>query len=228
MFISIEAVDGAGKSTQAKLLRERLTDLGYDVVLTREPGGSPGATDIRALLLSGEPDKWSAMTEVLLFTAARRDHVEKTIRPALDAGKIVICDRYLDSTRVYQSARGDDMRGKIDLLHEECVGLMPDMTILIDVDPEFALKRADARNASSSVDEARFEKLGLEFQKKLRSGFLEIADSETAKSKEAAIPPRFEVLDGHGSIGEVARQIEERVMARISLSMENSQTPSLA
>ena len=107
-FISFEGIDGSGKSTQAKLLAKTLGDLGYDVVLTREPGGSVGAEEIRALVLQGDPDRWSAESEILLFTAARRDHMEKTILPALNAGKIVICDRFADSTRMYQGlSRGD-------------------------------------------------------------------------------------------------------------------------
>ncbi|MGA0430244.1 MAG: dTMP kinase, partial [Paracoccaceae bacterium] len=107
-FISFEGIDGSGKSTQAKVLTKTLEDLGHNVVLTREPGGSIGAEEIRRLVLQGDPDRWSAESEILLFTAARRDHLEKTILPALDAGKIVICDRFADSTRMYQGlSRGD-------------------------------------------------------------------------------------------------------------------------
>lgn len=106
LFISFEGIDGSGKSTQARLLAEALQDAGREVVLTREPGGSPGAEEIRALVLQGDPDRWSAETELLLFTAARRDHLERTIRPALAAGKVVICDRFADSTRMYQGQIG--------------------------------------------------------------------------------------------------------------------------
>ena len=108
LFITFEGIDGSGKSTQARLLDSELRRLGRDVVLTREPGGSPGAEQIRSLVLEGEPDRWSAETEILLFTAARRDHLEKVIEPALTAGQIVICDRFADSTRLYQgiSPRG--------------------------------------------------------------------------------------------------------------------------
>ena len=102
-FISFEGIDGSGKSTQARLLAEHLRALGHDVVLTREPGGSAGGEEIRALVLQGDPDRWSAETELLLFTAARRDHMERLILPALSAGKIVICDRFADSTRMYLS-----------------------------------------------------------------------------------------------------------------------------
>ncbi|MEL7093356.1 MAG: dTMP kinase, partial [Pseudomonadota bacterium] len=109
-FISFEGIDGSGKSTQARLLADHLRAKGYDVVLTREPGGSAGAEEIRALVLQGDPDRWSAHTELLLFTAARRDHLERLILPSLAAGKIVICDRFADSTRLYQGLRSGDLR----------------------------------------------------------------------------------------------------------------------
>ena len=109
-FITLEGIDGCGKSTQIALLAERLTARGVDVVRTREPGGAPGAEAIRRLLVEGEPDRWSPETEILLFTAARRDHLEATIRPALEAGRTVISDRFADSTRVYQGAVRGDLR----------------------------------------------------------------------------------------------------------------------
>ena len=144
-FITFEGIDGSGKSTQARLLAERLRADGRDVVLTREPGGSPGAEEIRQLLLTGNPDRWSAETEILLFTAARRDHLEKTIRPALDRGAIVICDRFADSTRVYQGATRGELRGTVDRLHELMIGQDPDLTFVIDMDPRDALERAKLR-----------------------------------------------------------------------------------
>ena len=110
LFISFEGIDGSGKSTQARLLADHLRGEGREVVLTREPGGSPGAEEIRALVLQGDPDRWSAHTEILLFTAARRDHLERTILPALEAGKVVICDRFADSTRMYQGLSRGDLR----------------------------------------------------------------------------------------------------------------------
>lgn len=125
MFISFEGIDGSGKSTQARLLAEALHAAGIDVIHTREPGGSPGAEEIRALVLEGDPDRWSAETEILLFTAARRDHLEKTIRPALASGKVVICDRFADSTRVFQGVTRGDLQDKVNRLHDEMIGVEP-------------------------------------------------------------------------------------------------------
>ena len=170
-FLSFEGIDGCGKSTQAKLLAAHFLAELQDVVRTREPGGSVGAEAIRGLLLTGATDKWSAETELLLFTAARRDHFEKTIEPALVAGKIVICDRFADSTRVYQGATRGDLRSKVDQLHATMIGREPDLTLIIDVDPRVALTRGLARNSG----EDRFEDFGLEFQEKLRAGFLKLA-----------------------------------------------------
>ena len=170
-FISFEGIDGSGKSTQARRLATHLEGQGHDVVLTREPGGSPGAEDIRALVLEGEPDRWSPETELLLFTAARRDHLERTIRPALEAGKIVICDRFADSTRMYQGLRRAGLRALVDQLHDLMIGREPDLTVLIDMDPETGLSRALSRNGG----EERFESFGNDLQAKMRAGFLELA-----------------------------------------------------
>jgi dTMP kinase len=144
-FISFEGIDGSGKSTQARLLADLLRQLGHDVVLTREPGGSPGAEEIRRLLLQGDPDRWSAETEILLFTAARRDHLEETIRPALTRGDIVITDRFADSTRMYQGLSRSDLLSLVDRLHEMMIGVEPDLTVLIDIDPKVGLQRSLAR-----------------------------------------------------------------------------------
>ena len=171
-FLSFEGIDGCGKSTQAKLLAAHFAVELQDVVRTREPGGSIGAEAIRGLLLTGATDKWSPETELLLFTAARRDHFEKTIEPALLAGKMVICDRFADSTRVYQGATRGDLRSKVDQLHATMIGREPDLTLIIDVDPRMALTRGLARNSG----EDRFEDFGLEFQEKLRAGFLKLAE----------------------------------------------------
>ncbi|MGB0507021.1 MAG: dTMP kinase [Pikeienuella sp.] len=176
LFVTIEGIDGAGKSTQARLLADRLRATGRQVVLTREPGGAPGAEEIRALLVEGDPDRWSPTTEMLLFFAARQDHVEKTIRPALDAGAVVICDRFTDSTRAYQAtARPADAgaaRAKIDLIHDQIIQLDPDLTLVFDMDPSQALNRGLARDNGDD----RFEQMGDGFQAKLRDNFQSLVD----------------------------------------------------
>ena len=130
MFLSLEGIDGSGKSTQATRLADTLRAAGHDVVQTREPGGAPGAEEIRRLLVEGDPERWSPETETLLFNAARRDHLERTIRPSLEAGKIVITDRFADSTRVYQGATRGDLRGFADAIHKAAIGVEPDLTLL--------------------------------------------------------------------------------------------------
>lgn len=181
-FISFEGIDGSGKSTQARRLAETLRAAGHDVVLTREPGGSPGAEDIRRLVLEGATDRWSAETEILLFTAARRDHLEKTITPALDRGATVITDRFADSTRIFQGITRGDLTATVDQLHQLMIGREPDLTLLIDIDPAEGLRRATARAGT----EMRFEDMGLAFQTKARAGFLALA----------ARHDRFRVIDG--------------------------------
>ena len=172
LFISLEGIDGSGKSTQAKWLAAWLRDQGRDPVLTREPGGAPGAEAIRRLLVEGDPDRWSPETEILLFTAARRDHLERTIRPALAAGRDVITDRFADSTRVYQGATRGDLRGLVDDIHARVIGIEPDLTLILDIDPEVALARGLARRSG----EDRFEDFGLGFQRKLHDGFRALAN----------------------------------------------------
>ena len=193
-FLTFEGIDGSGKSTQSVLLEEGLRTAGHDVIRTREPGGSPGAEEIRRLLVEGDPERWSPETEILLFTAARRDHLEKTILPALDAGRIVICDRFADSTRVYQGATRGDLGETVDALHQRMIGRDPDVTFLIDVDPAHALTRGLARGTG----EDRFEDMGLPFQESLREGFLRLARNE---------PDRFRVIDGMRSVEDVARDV---------------------
>ena len=183
LFLTFEGIDGSGKSTQARRLAEHLCGLGHDIVLTREPGGSPGAEEIRRLVLEGDPDRWSAETEILLFTAARRDHLERTILPALAAGKVVICDRFADSTRMYQGLSRGDLRALVDQLHQLMIGREPDLTMLIDMDPDVGLSRAKARQGT----EERFEDFGPELQHKMRAGFLSLAQE---------FPDRFRVVDG--------------------------------
>jgi dTMP kinase len=204
VFISFEGIDGSGKSTQARLLAEALRQAGRDTLLTREPGGSPGAEEIRALVLQGDPDRWSAETEILLFTAARRDHLERTIRPALAAGKAVICDRFADSTRMYQGLRSGDLRAVVDRLHDLMIGVEPDLTLLIDMDPRAGLARAKERKGI----EERFEDFGEGLQAAMREGFLALA---------ASCPDRIAVIDGGRDMAEVARDVRRLVAERLGL-----------
>ena len=171
LFISLEGIDGAGKSTQSRLLAAHLRGLGRDVIETREPGGAAGAEDIRKLLVEGDPDRWSPETEILLFSAARRDHLERTIAPALARGGVVICDRFADSTRVYQGAARGDLRALVDDIHARVIGVEPDLTLILDMDPAVALARGLARQSG----EDRFEDMGLAFQERLRAGFQALA-----------------------------------------------------
>ena len=203
-FLSFEGIDGSGKSTQARLLRDHLQATGREVVLTREPGGSPGAEEIRALVLQGDPDRWSAETELLLFTAARRDHMERLILPALEEGKIVICDRFADSTRLYQGLSRGDLRATVDTLHDLMIGREPDLTILIDMDPEVGLARAKGRKGS----EERFEDMGLAMQQRMRSGFLDLAK---------AAPNRFRVIDGNRAMEDVQADVQDAVADSVQL-----------
>ena len=170
-FISFEGIDGSGKSTQVRLLAAALRAEGGEVVETREPGGAPGAEAIRRLLVEGEPGRWSAESEILLFTAARRDHLERTIRPALARGATVITDRFADSTRVYQGVARAELRGTVDALHALTIAVEPDLTLILDLEPATALGRGLARGGP----EDRYERLGIGFQQRLRAGFLALA-----------------------------------------------------
>lgn len=203
VFVSFEGIDGSGKSTQGRRLAETLAARGIVTVLTREPGGSPGAEDIRRLVLEGDPDRWSAETEILLFTAARRDHVEKTIRPALARGKVVITDRFADSTRIFQGITRGDLRGTVDTLHDLMIGIEPDLTLLIDIDPALGLARATARKGA----EMRFEDMGLSFQTRVRDGFLTLAAGHA----------RFRVIDGSQTPDAVAGAVLGHVLTHLDV-----------
>ena len=202
LFLSLEGIDGSGKSTQARLLADALRARGHVVTLTREPGGSPGAEEIRRLVLEGPPDRWSAETEMLLFTAARRDHLEKTIRPALQRGEVVITDRFADSTRVFQGLTRGDLSATVDRLHDLMIGVEPDLTLLFDLDPATGLARATARAGA----EMRFEDMGLAFQTKARAGFLALAHANA----------RFQVIDADADQGTVAARVWQVTQAHLS------------
>ncbi len=197
-FITFEGGDGSGKSTQLRRLAETLRAEGRDVVETREPGGSPGAEAIRPLLLDGDPDRWSAETEALLFTAARRDHLEKTIRPALERGAVVLCDRFADSTRVYQGVARAANRALVDKLHALMIGVEPDLTLIFDIAPDTALARGLARASG----EDRFEEFGVSLQDAVRQGFRALVEE---------FPGRCVLVDAEGA----ADDVEPRVLAAV-------------
>jgi len=205
-FITFEGGEGTGKSTQARRLAERLRASGLEVVLTREPGGSPGAETIRELLVRGEADRWSAVTETLLMYAARRDHIERTIQPALARGAWVVCDRFADSTRAYQGAAGKASMALIAALEDHVLeGLRPDLTFVMDYPVRAGLERAGAR---PDLD-TRFEGKGLRFHLKLREAFIAIA---------AAEPGRCAVVDAAGSVEEVEARLWSVLQQRLGVA----------
>jgi dTMP kinase len=183
LFVTLEGGEGAGKSTLIRGLGARLAQNGVSHDISREPGGTPGAEAIRALLVEGDPGRWTSGTEVLLFFAARHDHLERRIRPSLAAGGVVLCDRFSDSTRAYQGAAGGSGAAMVELLDQLVVGpTQPDLTFILDLPPEIGLARAASRGGG----EARFEAKALAFHEALRAAYLEIA---------AANPRRCVVLD---------------------------------
>lgn len=194
-FITFEGGEGTGKSTQVARLVDRLSAHGLDVVRTREPGGSPGAEAIRALVVSGSADRWSARTELLLMYASRSDHLERTIRPALEAGRWIVCDRFADSSRAYQGAGGGAAMDLIETLDREIVGPdQPDLTLVFDLPVEIGLERALGRGTA----ETRFESKGLAFHQRLRDGFAAIA---------ARFPERCRLIDATGTPDAVADRV---------------------
>jgi len=199
-FITFEGGEGTGKSTHCRLLAERLRALGRKVTLTREPGGSPAGEQIRALLVSGDTNRWSPEAEALLNYAARDSHLRETIRPSLAKGEIVICDRFIDSTRAYQGyAGGCDMR-LIDTLERQIVGAdRPQLTLVFDLDVAQGLERAGGRGTPG---EDRFERKGLAFHQRLRDGFLAIARAD---------PKRCKVIDVSGSVDATAEAVWRHV-----------------
>ena len=196
-FISFEGIDGCGKSTQINLLAKYFAKQNKSFIMTEEPGGTEGANEIRKILLRENNFQWSVESEALLFMAARNDHVEKVIKPAIEDNKIVICDRFMDSTIVYQGMRSPQAKN-LSLMLFELIGINPDITFLIDMDPEIALNRALNR----ANDEDRFENYGISFQRQLRQNFLDVANKHS---------DRIKIIDGNRSPQQVATQIIESI-----------------
>lgn len=204
-FITFEGGEGSGKSTQAGRLAERLRAQGIEVLLTREPGGSAGAEAIRQLVVNGEGERWSPLTEVLLMFAARNDHLERTIRPALAAGHWVICDRFADSSRAYQGGGGGVPQPFIEQLDRAVVDDdQPDLTLIFDLPVEEGLERAFGRG----LFETRFESKGLAFHERLRQTFRDIA---------ARHPERCRLIDARGTEDEVAGRVWSTIEAALPL-----------
>lgn len=202
VFISFEGGDGSGKSTQLNLLANALRGLGHEVVATREPGGSEGAELIRKLILEGDADRWSPLSEALLMYAARRDHLERTILPALERGAVVISDRFGDSTMAFQGIAGAFGEDKVRTLHKLVVGEHnPDLTLIFDLPIEEGLRRSGARGV-----EQRFESKGPDFQERARAAFLKIAANE---------PERCAVIDARGDVADVAIRVMETLKERL-------------
>ena len=205
-FITFEGGEGAGKSTQIDLLARKLRDKRYDIVVTREPGGSPGAEAVRHVILSGAAEPFGPKMEALLFAAARADHVEQVIRPAVQSGKIVLCDRFIDSSRVYQGVTGGLDPAFMRALENASInGMMPDMTLVFDIDPAEGLRRASDRRGNDTAD--RFEKETLAIHERRREAYLAIARHE---------PERCLVIDASGE----AEAVENRVTAAVFAALE--------
>ncbi|MDK4702288.1 dTMP kinase [Rhizobium sp. CNPSo 4062] len=206
LFVSFEGGEGAGKSTQIRRLAERLRERGHEVLVTREPGGSPGAEAVRHVLLSGAAEMFGTRTEAILFAAARNDHVEDVIRPALSRGTIVLCDRFMDSSRVYQGVTGNLEPDYIEALQRVAVnGVIPHCTLILDIPAEVGLERARKR-ASAVTAPDRFEKEEMQTHEKRREAFLDIAARE---------PERCHIIDAQKSEDEIAAEIAGIVDKRL-------------
>lgn len=212
-FITFEGGEGGGKSTQIRLLADALRQAGQEVRLTREPGGAPGAEDIRRLLVEGEPGHWTPETEVLLHFAARADHLDRVIRPALAAGQWLLCDRFADSTIAYQGyGHGLDL-GWLQTLRQRVVGTTePNLTIILDLPLEIGLSRAASRhqNAASQAAEDRYERMDRGFHQRLRDGFLAIARAE---------PKRCKVIDANRPIETIAADLRSIVARQFAIDL---------
>lgn len=208
-FITIEGGEGAGKSTQIRALADWLRQRGLDVLTTREPGGSPGAEAIRKLLVEGATDRWDAATEALLHFAARRDHLVRTVWPALQRGQWVVCDRFADSTMAYQGYGHGLGREPIERLYAVTVGdFKPDLTVIMDIPVELGLKRALARHGAQQA-ETRYENMDIDFHVRLRQGFIDIALRE---------PRRCRIVDASGTVEQVQARIREAASAALGLT----------
>ncbi|GAA2871156.1 dTMP kinase [Aminobacter niigataensis] len=204
-FITFEGGEGAGKSTQIERLATKLRDKRYDIIVTREPGGSPGAEAVRHVLLSGAAEPFGPEMEALLFAAARSDHVEQVIRPAVERGAIVLCDRFLDSSRVYQGVTGNLDPDFMTAVERVAInGMMPDMTLILDLDPVEGLRRATARRGQDVAD--RFEKETVDIHQRRRNAYLAIAENE---------PDRCVVIDAAKDQEEVEHAITDAVFAAL-------------
>ena len=204
-FITLEGIDGSGKTTQGICLKNKLEELGQDVLFTREPGGAKGAEEIRNLLVQGDKDRWSNITEILLFFASRRHHLEKVLLPAINKGKVVICDRFTDSTIIYQGRENIHLKKMIIELNKSVIGIVPDLTLIIDIDPTKSLSRGLSRKSN----EMRFETFGLEFQTNARNGYISLAKTEK----------RYQLIDGNNSKDKVHQMIWNKVSEFLSLKL---------
>lgn len=213
-FITLEGGEGAGKSTQIAGLAKRLEDAGIGVITTREPGGAPGADTIRSILVSGDTNRWDPMSEALLNFAARREHLIRTIWPALERGHWVLSDRFADSTMAYQGYGHGVDRALIDALYRAAVGdFRPDMTLMLDLPVAEGLRRANQRNNASATAEDRYERMDVAFHERLRAGFLAIA---------AAEPDRCVVIDAAGAPDEVAMRIWASVAGKFAANLSQA------
>jgi dTMP kinase len=205
LFVTFEGGEGAGKSTQIARLAASLRAAGHEVVVTREPGGSRGGEAVRHVLLSGAAEPFGPAMEAILFAAGRSDHVEQVIRPAVEGGAVVLCDRFLDSSRVYQGGTGDLDREFMQSLERVAInGMLPDLTVILDIDPAEGLRRARARRGSGAAD--RFEKEDIGIHAQRRQAFLKIA---------AAEPERCIVIDASQDADDVAAEILRYVRTRL-------------
>jgi dTMP kinase len=210
-FIVFEGVDGAGKGVQSRLLQQAVSASGLDVILTREPGGSPGAEEIRHLIVEGDADRWDDMTELLLINAARRSHILETIKPSITQGTWVISDRFADSSRAFQGVAGQLGLEVVEKIHRQVVGdFSPDLTLILDIDPAISLQRAEARGGA----EDRFEQKGLEYQSRVREGFRQLA---------AATPDIRKLIDASGNVEDIHRAIVEEVNNAFGVKLELQQ-----